>query len=89
MALARAMQENSTWALFWERTVNSRPVLILGLSRALVKSVTDMPISLQIFWATVLSGRIAWSELRSCLNSKLPKWRTVDTTLKTAATEEE
>lgn len=38
-----------TWVLDCALTVNSRPVLMRGLSIALVKSVTDMPNSLQIF----------------------------------------
>ena len=64
--------------------MNSRPVLILGLSRALVKSDTDRPVSLLIFCAPVLSGMMAWSEVRSCLNCRLPKCSTADTTRKMA-----
>ena len=73
-----------TWALFCDLTVNSLPVLIFGLRRALVKSVTENPSSLAIFWAPVLSGRMAWSEVRSCLNFRLPKWSTAETTRKIA-----
>ena len=58
--------------------------MIFGLRRALVNSVTANPSSLQIFWATVLSGRRAWSDLLSCLNFRLPKWSTAETTRKTA-----
>ena len=49
-----------------------------------MKSETDMPVSLAIFWATVLSGRRAWSEFLSCLNWRLPKCSTADTTRKMA-----
>ena len=50
-----------------------------------MKSVTERPVSLHIFCATVLSVRMAWSELRSCLNWRLPKCSTADTTRNTAA----
>uniref|UniRef100_A0A2M4CD55 Putative secreted protein n=1 Tax=Anopheles marajoara TaxID=58244 RepID=A0A2M4CD55_9DIPT len=39
-----------------------------GVRNAFVISVTLSPSRWAIFWATVLSGRVAWSELRSCLN---------------------
>ena len=73
-----------TWVLFWEG--DSRPVLILGFSRVLVKSVTGSLSSLLIC-ATVLSGRIAWSEFLSCLKSMLPKWSIAETTKKKRAGE--
>ena len=68
--------------------MNSLPVLILGFRRALVKSVTDIPVSLEIFCALVLSGRRAWSEFLSCLNLRLPKCSTADTTRKMAGEKE-
>ena len=62
----------------------SLPTLILGFKKALVMSVTDNPNKWAIFWATVLSGSVAWSEFRSCLNCMVPKSITADTTRKMA-----